>query len=64
MAPYVALAIFVVSFSVFFLAIVLTIVLGGISRRGDKRLGREARLSAEQRLPTDFDPLARRYRHA
>jgi hypothetical protein len=64
MPSYVSLAVFVVFFSVFFLAVVLTLILGGISRRGDKRVGLEGRVSPEQRMPIDVDPLAHRYRHA
>lgn len=56
---------FLIGIPLFFLIILLTIVLGGVSRRGDKRVGLEGRVSTEQRLPTDNeDPLAHRYRHA
>ena len=53
MPEYAALAIFGFAFLVFFLAIFLTIVLGAISRIGDKRVATEGRATTEQRPPTD-----------
>lgn len=50
-----ALAFFVFAFLVFFLAIALTIVLGGISRVGDKRVEREGRVTPDQRPPAEGD---------
>ncbi|MFE8605243.1 hypothetical protein KYC5002_44315 [Archangium violaceum] len=44
---------FLVGFIVFFLVIVLTLVLGGISRIGDKRVEREGRATEGQRPPSD-----------
>ena len=44
---------FLIGFVVFVLVIVLTLVLGGISRIGDKRVEREGRATEGQRLPTD-----------
>jgi hypothetical protein len=55
MSNYVSLAIFIGFFALFFLAIVLTLVLGGISRMGDKRLALEERARDEQRLPGSTD---------
>ena len=44
---------FLVGFVVFFLAIALTVILGGISRIGDRRVEVEGRPTEGQRLPTD-----------
>ena len=48
-----ALAIFIFAFAVFFLALALTVILGGISRAGDKRAVLEGRASTNQRLPME-----------
>jgi hypothetical protein len=48
-----ALAFFVFAFLLFFVAIALTLILGGISRVGDKRVEREGRATEGQRPPTD-----------
>jgi hypothetical protein len=50
-----------VGICIFLLAIVLTIVLGGISRIGDKRVATEGRATPEQRLPTDSEREAHGY---
>ncbi|QRK12353.1 hypothetical protein JQX13_21395 [Archangium violaceum] len=50
-----ALAFFVFALLVFFLAITLTIILGGVSRIGDKRVETEGRISPGQRPPSDRD---------
>jgi hypothetical protein len=50
-----AFGIFAFALLVFFVAIVLTIVLGGVSRMGDKRVDREGRATEGQRLPSDRD---------
>lgn len=42
---------FLIGIPLFFLIILLTLVLGGISRVGDKRVMREGRVTPEQRLP-------------
>ena len=55
MPEYVALAIFGFGFLVFFLSIALTIILGGVSRMGDKRVEMEGRVSPGQRPPSDRD---------
>ena len=44
---------FLVGFVVFFLVIALTVILGGISRIGDRRVEVEGRATEGQRLPTD-----------
>ncbi|WP_375770420.1 hypothetical protein NR798_05860 [Archangium gephyra] len=44
---------FLVGFIVFFLVIALTVILGGISRMGDRRVEVEGRATEGQRLPTD-----------
>ncbi|AKJ00130.1 hypothetical protein ATI61_104460 [Archangium gephyra] len=44
---------FLIGFVVFFLVIALTIILGGISRMGDRRVTLEGRPTEGQRLPTD-----------
>ena len=44
---------FLVGFVVFFLVIALTVILGGISRMGDKRVEVEGRATEGQRPPTD-----------
>jgi hypothetical protein len=61
MPEYVALAIFGFGFLVFFLAIALTIILGGISRIGDKRVATEGRATSDQRPPTDSERNAHGY---
>jgi len=43
---------FLIGFVVFFLVIALTIILGGISRMGDRRVALEGRPTEGQRLPT------------
>jgi hypothetical protein len=48
-----ALGFFLFAVLVFFVAITLTIILGGISRAGDKRVETEGRPTEGQRLPTD-----------
>lgn len=42
-----------VGFAVFFLIIALTIILGSISRKGDRRVALEGRATPDQRLPTE-----------
>jgi hypothetical protein len=44
---------FLIGFVVFFLAVALTVILGGISRFGDRRVETEGRATDGQRLPTD-----------
>ncbi|WP_158079826.1 hypothetical protein [Archangium sp. Cb G35] len=44
---------FLVGFIVFFLVIALTLILGGISRMGDKRVELEGRATEGQRPPSD-----------
>ncbi|HEX8438105.1 hypothetical protein [Archangium sp.] len=44
-----------VGICLFFFVIALTIIFGGISRVGDKRVALEGRATAEQRLPTDVE---------
>ncbi|WP_158501815.1 hypothetical protein [Vitiosangium sp. GDMCC 1.1324] len=44
---------FVVFFSIFFVAILLTIILGVISRKSDKLVETEGRATEAQRPPTD-----------
>jgi hypothetical protein len=51
----------IIGFLVFFLIIALTLVLGGVSRKGDKRVVREGRVTPEQRLPTDKEREAQGY---
>ena len=46
---------FLVGFILFFLVITLTLVMGGVSRMGDKRVKREGRATTAQRLPTQRD---------
>ena len=53
MMAYSAIAFFIFAFLIFFVALALTIILGGISRMGDKRVEREGRPTEGQRLPTD-----------
>lgn len=48
-----ALGFFVFAFLIFFAVIVLTLVLGGVSRASDKRVEKEGRATEGQRLPTD-----------
>lgn len=48
-----ALGFFVFAFLVVFVAIVLTLVLGGVSRASDKRVEREGRATEGQRPPSD-----------
>ncbi len=48
-----ALGFFIFALLVFFAAIALTIILGGVSRMGDKRVDAEGRVSEGQRPPTD-----------
>lgn len=48
-----ALGFFVFALLVFFLTITLTIILGGVSRVGDKRVDTEGRVTEKQRPPTD-----------
>jgi hypothetical protein len=61
MPEYTALAIFAFAFLVFFLALALTLILGGVSRAADKRVLREGRVSEGQRLPTETDGRAYHY---
>lgn len=49
---------FLIGFVVFFLVIALTIVLGGISRVGDKRVEEEGRATEAQRPPVDREARA------
>ncbi|MCY1073989.1 hypothetical protein [Archangium lansingense] len=49
---------FLIGFVVFFLVIALTIILGGISRFGDRRVEMEGRATEGQRLPTDREAQA------
>lgn len=44
---------FLVGFIIFFLAIGLTIILGAVSKAGDRRVELEGRVTPEQRLPTE-----------
>jgi len=44
---------FLIGFGLFFLAIVLTLIFGGISKLGDRRLAAEGRVTPDQRLPTE-----------
>jgi hypothetical protein len=44
-------------FFVFFMIIALTIVFGGISHLGDKRVAREGRPTKDQRLPGQREAL-------
>ena len=46
-------AIFVIGFAIVFLAITLTIILGAVSRRSDKRVELEGRATTAQRPPTE-----------
>lgn len=55
MMAYSALAFFVFAFLVFFVALALTIILGGVSRMADKRVEREGRATSDQRPPMDGD---------
>ncbi|HYO57027.1 hypothetical protein [Archangium sp.] len=55
MTSYSALGFFIFAFLVFFLFIALTIILGGVSRMGDKRVETEGRVSPGQRPPSDRD---------
>jgi hypothetical protein len=55
MMAYSALAFFVFAFLVFFVAIALTIILGAVSRAGDKRVEREGRVTPDQRPPMEGD---------
>jgi hypothetical protein len=48
-----ALGFFIFALLVFFVAIALTVVLGGVSRMGDKRVAREGRPTEGQRPSTD-----------
>ncbi|HEX5746676.1 MAG TPA: hypothetical protein VFZ09_10545 [Archangium sp.] len=48
-----ALGFFIFAMLVFFVAIALTLILGGISRVGDKRVEREGRPTEGQRPPSD-----------
>jgi hypothetical protein len=48
-----ALGFFIFALLVFFVAIALTVVLGGISRMGDKRVETEGRATEGQRPPSD-----------
>jgi hypothetical protein len=50
-----------VGICIFFLVIALTIIFGGISRIGDKRVATEGRATSEQRLPTDSEREAHGY---
>jgi hypothetical protein len=63
MPENVALAIFGFAFLVFFLAIALTIILGGVSRAADKLAEREGRVSKEQRPPTPTETDSRAYHY-
>ena len=44
---------FLIGFIVFFVVIALTLILGGISKRGDKRVEVEGRATEGQRPPTE-----------
>lgn len=46
---------FLVGFILFFIIIALTLIMGGISRLGDKRVMREGRATTAQRLPGQRD---------
>ncbi|ATB30791.1 hypothetical protein [Melittangium boletus] len=46
---------FLIAFVLFFLTIVLTLVLGGISKMGDRRVQREGRVTKDQRPPSPGD---------
>jgi hypothetical protein len=61
MPEYVAFAIFAFGFLVFFLAIALTVILGAISRGGDKRAVTEGRVTSGQRPPTEAERNAHGY---
>ncbi|WNG43807.1 hypothetical protein F0U60_06630 [Archangium minus] len=50
-----ALAFFIFALLVFFVAIALTIILGGVSRIGDKRVETEGRVTPDQRPPAEGD---------
>jgi hypothetical protein len=50
-----ALAFFIFSLLVFFVAIALTLILGAVSRTADKRVEREGRPSRDQRPPMEGD---------
>lgn len=50
---------FLIGFVLFFLIIALTIVFGGISRLGDKRVAREGRPTEDQRVTIAQRPLTR-----
>ena len=63
MPEYVALAIFGFGFLVFFLAIALTIILGGVSRAADKLAAREGRVSTDQRPPTPAETDGRAFHY-
>lgn len=43
---------FLIGFGLFFLTILLTIIFGGVSKMGDRRVALEGRPSRDQRLPT------------
>ena len=63
MREYVALAIFGCGFLVFFLAIALTLIRGGVSRAADTRGAREGRVSTYQRLPPPAQTHGRAYHY-
>ncbi len=55
MMAFSALAFFIFTFLIFFVAIALTLVLGAVSRAGDKRVEREGRVTTDQRPPMEGD---------
>jgi predicted PurR-regulated permease PerM len=46
---------FLVGFIGFFIAIMLTLILGAVSRAGDRRVALEGRVTSDQRPPLDRD---------
>jgi hypothetical protein len=50
---------FVVGLTVFFLIITLTLILGAVSKMGDKRVEQEGRATPGQRPPAEGDVPAR-----
>jgi hypothetical protein len=44
---------FLIGFGLFFLAILFTVIFGGVSKMGDRRVALEGRPSRDQRLPTE-----------
>jgi hypothetical protein len=63
---------FLIGFIAFFLVIALTLILGAISRVGDRRVAEEGRVSPDQRPSTDredrdfhpYNPAHQRYHYA